>query len=318
MILNPLVFSRKNTSIPASGDAYLPAGMILGPLITYYCFLRTGRMIPRRATIFFIPIPRIRSQRFVQCPFTLYVHSIVIQMVDRPLERRQSNPDRRRISLSDFLYLAMVCFVSPKEPKEGSGRETFGGGTGHTPREGSKLGKQSTGVVCVPCVDTPVSALTKSSSLDARRFCCAARGKGDVGKNYNENGEQAHDREDISYSPRPLERGCHGVERDSLTLDHTRCDKDAFVDTQKLDFRTAERRAPDKELPRQITKLGNASEANMINSIKTTTDHLMCANSSNDELTFCGNEELHTCRIGESYQTPHAGGLISSVRVITL
>lgn len=28
------------------------------------------------------------------------------------------NPDRRRISLSDFLYLAMVCFVSPKDPSD--------------------------------------------------------------------------------------------------------------------------------------------------------------------------------------------------------
>lgn len=42
-----------------------------------------------------------------------------------------ASPGGRRISLSDFLYLAMVCFVSPKEPEEKPSRQVLAPGNGH-------------------------------------------------------------------------------------------------------------------------------------------------------------------------------------------
>lgn len=69
---------------------------------------------------------------------------------------RPNHDRRRRISLSDFLYLAMVCFVSPKEPEgrprgEGSvsasGCRVYhgGGGSGGVACDGSrKMGQACT------------------------------------------------------------------------------------------------------------------------------------------------------------------------------
>ena len=53
------------------------------------------------------------------------------QMARVPPGGAWSNHDRRRhISLSDFLYLAMVCFVSPKEPEGRPRREDPGSVSG--------------------------------------------------------------------------------------------------------------------------------------------------------------------------------------------
>lgn len=69
-------------------------------------------------------------------PVPMAVPDQSMQMTGYPQEVALPKPDRRRISLSDFLYLAMVCFVSPKEPDDLPGQHCLVSPTGCRVRGG--------------------------------------------------------------------------------------------------------------------------------------------------------------------------------------
>lgn len=105
-----------------------------------------------------------------------------MQMTNHCPDGGPPNLDRRRISLSDFLYLAMVCFVSPKEPEDRPCQEEFaassrspehrvdgiddGGGSG----EGNGGVRSSNGVRNTNGVGSPSVPVTLPIASGDRRF----------------------------------------------------------------------------------------------------------------------------------------------------
>lgn len=92
-------------------------------------------------------------------------------MLEHCSEGDQSKSDKRRISLSDFLYVSMVCFVSPNIPQEEHAHDSFPVGADHPPCEEGSVNEWNEGAEVAACLDvSPVPVPLKASNLEDRRF----------------------------------------------------------------------------------------------------------------------------------------------------